>query len=83
LETNPLYRGSSGRFDAGRAILFKSAIGGAIFASQYLICRSQPQRNYYKGFSIANTVGAGALAAVAAHNYSLPVPSPVSAGAEN
>lgn len=71
-EANPLYRNSSGRFDVGKAILIKSAIGGAIFTTQWLASRSQTRKNLYKPFTIVNTVGAGALAGVAAHNYSLP-----------
>ena len=73
-EANPLYRNSTGRFDVGKAILIKSAIGAAIFTTQWLTSRSQIKKNLYKPFTIVNTAGAGALAGAAAHNYSLPPP---------
>lgn len=73
-ETNPLLRNRSGQFATGKALLLKSAISGGFFASQLLVMRRRPEGNYYKPFTIANTVGAAGLGAVAAHNYSLPPP---------
>ncbi len=71
-ESNPLVRDSSGRFAPGKAATLKLAIGGAFFGTQLLWMRTHPEKRNYKPFTIANTVAAGALAGVAAHNYSLP-----------
>ena len=73
-EANPLFRSPSGRFSTGKALLFKSAIGGGLFASEFLVMRVQPKKDYYKPFTVANTVAAGGLAGVVVHNYSLPAP---------
>jgi hypothetical protein len=75
-EANPLLRNSSGRFSVGKASLFKLAIGGGFFASQALVMRASRKKDYYRPFTIANTVAAGGLAGVVVHNYSLPAPRP-------
>src|SRR5712692_6303972 len=75
-EANPLLRNSSARFSVGKASLFKLAIGGGFFASQALVMRANPEKDYYRPFTIANTVAAGGLAGVVVHNYSLPAPKP-------
>lgn len=75
-EANPLLRDRSGRFSVGKASLFKLAIGGGFFASQALVMRASPGKDYYRPFTIANTVAAGGLAGVVVHNYSLPAPKP-------
>ena len=71
-EANPLYRSPAGRFAPGREILIKSAIAGGFFGFQLAVVRGHPEKDYYKTFALANTVAAGGLAGVAAHNYSLP-----------
>jgi hypothetical protein len=73
-EANPWLRNSSGRFSAGKAILLKSAIGGGLFATEWWIVRRNPRKDYYKPFTVLNTVAAGGLAGVVVHNYSLAPP---------
>ena len=75
-EANPLFRDSSGRFAPRKAFLIKSAIAGGFFASQLWVIRSHPEKDYSKPFTLANTVAAGGLGAVAVHNYSLRLPPP-------
>ena len=74
VEANPLLRNRSGHFAAGKAAMFKLAIGGGFLGTQLLVMRASPERDYYKPFTLANTVALGGLAGVAAHNYSLPPP---------
>ena len=73
-EANPLLRDPSGRFAPQKATLLKGAITGGFLAFQYGLTRTQPQKNHYRAFTLANTVAAGGLGAVAARNYSLPGP---------
>ncbi len=70
-----MFRGPDGRFATGRAALIKVGIGGGFFAAQYWAVRRNSDADRYKPLTLANTVAAGALAGVAAHNYSLPSPS--------
>ena len=74
-EANPLFRSSSGRFAVGRATLIKSGITGVFLTSQAVAIRRHPQADYYKAFTVVNTVAAGGLGAVVIHNYSLPKPT--------
>ena len=75
-EANPLFRNSSGRFAPGKAAMFKLAIGGGFLGAQLLAMRSNPEKDFYKPFTVANTVALGGLGGVVAHNYSLPPPKP-------
>jgi len=68
-EANPLFRDSRGNFNAGKAALLKAAIGGGFFGLQYWLAKKNPDKNYYKTFTYATAGAAGALAAVAIHNY--------------
>lgn len=45
-EANPLFRNSSGHFATGKAVAIKSAITGGFFASQLLLVRAHPEKNY-------------------------------------
>ena len=78
-EANPLLRDGQGRFAPGKAILIKSALAGGFFSYQLWRVRAHPEKNSYAPFTIMNGIGAGALGAVAAHNYSLPRPAPAPA----
>lgn len=71
-EGNPLLRDASGRFATRRAVLLKGAITGGFLAFQYGLMRAHPEKNYYRVFTVANTLATGSLGAVVAHNYALP-----------
>jgi hypothetical protein len=73
-EANPLFRNSSGHFATGKAVAIKSAITGGFFASQLLLVRTHPEKNYYQSFTLANTAAVAGLGGVVAHNYRLPAP---------
>jgi len=73
-EANPMFRAPDGRFATGKAALIKAGIGGSFFAAQFWAVRGKPDADHYKPLTLANTVAAGALAGIAAHNYSLPAP---------
>lgn len=75
-EANPLLRDSSGRFSVGKASLIKAAVTGGFFAVQWGVVRSRPESGVVRGFTIANTVAAGGLGAVAVRNYALGPPGP-------
>ncbi len=75
-ELNPLLRGKDGKFSVGKAALIKAAIGGGFFGLQYWMTKTNPDKNYYKAFSIATGAAAGGLGAVAVRNYRLESPSP-------
>ncbi len=70
-EANPFLRGSDGRFAPGKALAVKGALGAGFFFWQQRTIRKNPQQNFYKTFTFATAGAAGALGAVAAHNYSL------------
>jgi hypothetical protein len=71
-EANPLLRDPSGRFATGKAVLIKGGITGGFLALQYGVTRAHSDKDYFKPFTVANTVAAGSLGAVAIRNYSLP-----------
>ncbi len=75
LEANPLLRGASGRFDTRRALMVKGGATGGFVLFQVALVRRRPGRNYYPLLTLANTVSAGALGAVAVRNYAS-VPRP-------
>lgn len=68
-ELNPLLRDDQGRFSSSKAAVWKSAIGGGFFALQWWLARRNPDRNYYKTFTIATGSAAAGLGVVAIHNY--------------
>ena len=70
-EANPFLRGSDGRFSSGRAFAVKGGLGAGFFLWQQHMIRKNPERNYYKSFTFANTAVVGGMGAVAAHNYTL------------
>ncbi len=73
-EGNPLLRDAAGHFATRRAVLLKGAITGGFLAFQCGLMRAHPEKNYYRVFTVANTVATGSLGAVVAHNYALPAP---------
>jgi hypothetical protein len=73
-EANPLFRDASGRFATRKAVLIKGALTGGFIALQYGVMRTDSNKNYFKPFTVANTVAAGGLGAVVIRNYSLPAP---------
>lgn len=70
-EANPFLRGSDGRISNSRAMALKGALGAGFFLWQQRTIRRNPHKNYYKTFTFATAGAAGAMGAVAAHNYSL------------
>ena len=70
-EANPFLRGSDGSFSNGKAVAIKGALGAGFFLWQQRTIRKHPERNYYKTFTFATAATAGAMGAVAAHNYTL------------
>lgn len=68
-ELNPLFRDSNGRFAAGRATAVKGGVGAALFLWQLHQIRKNPEKNYYKPFTVVTGAAAGALGGIAAHNY--------------
>ena len=70
-EANPLLRGSNGSFSGGKAAAVKGALGAGFFLWQHRMIRKNPERNYHKTFTFATAGAAGAMGAVAAHNYTL------------
>jgi len=85
MEANPLLRDRSGRFAMGRAIGVKSAITGGFLLSQIWIMRARPEKDYYRPFTLANSVAAAGWGGIAARNYSLRRPAvktPESRGSE-
>jgi hypothetical protein len=73
-EANPLFRDRHGRFDTGKAVMIKGALAGGFFSYQIWRLRTNPVKNYYPAFSLANSVAATAVAGLAVHNYRLPEP---------
>jgi len=70
-EANPFLRGSNGGFANGKATAVKGALGAGFFLFQRHLIKKNPDQNYYKTFTFANTAATGAMGAVAAHNYTL------------
>lgn len=75
-ENNPLLQSQAGRFDA-RSATIKFAGSAAIVFGEYSLSRwlngnPKRQREVYVGSAWSNFLGAGALTAVAAHNYRQP-----------
>jgi hypothetical protein len=75
-ELNPLLRGQAGRFD-GRSAAIKIGITGGILGSEYSVIHMfrhnrESQNGAYAASAWSNFIGAGALAAVAVHNYHTP-----------
>jgi hypothetical protein len=76
-EANPLMRDHRGQFAPGKAALIKGVITGGFLSCQLWTIRAHPEKDYYRPFTLANGVAAGALGGVAIRNYSLPDPAPV------
>ena len=70
-EANPLLRGRSGSIANGKATAVKGALGAGFLLWQQRVIRKNPDRNYYRTFTFATAGAAGAMGAVAAHNYAL------------
>ncbi len=72
-EQNASLRTADGRFDGSRAILLKAGVLGGLVATEWLLTRKT--NRYRKAATIFNFGAAGAIGAVAAHNYTNRAPS--------
>ncbi len=68
MEANPFLQNADGTFNSGRASGLKAGAGGALLGMQLWMIHKRPEKNLYKGFTIANGAAAGALGAVAYSN---------------
>jgi hypothetical protein len=75
MELNPLLRSSDGRFSVARASAVKGGIGAGFIALQGWLIHRNPEKNYYKHFTIANSAAAAGLGALAVRNYGIPKPA--------
>jgi len=71
-ERNRLLASSDGRF-GGRALAIKSGALGGQLLLQYFVVRRSPKLAKVLGF--VNFAGAGAVTAVAVHNFGIPQPA--------
>ncbi|MGA3023406.1 MAG: hypothetical protein ABSF98_01415 [Bryobacteraceae bacterium] len=65
-EANPLFRGSSGTFDA-RGVMLKSGLLGGLQVSNYLAVRRHPE--YSKRAMVMNFVATAIFAGLSVHNF--------------
>lgn len=70
-ELNSTLAGPNGNFGKQGALL-KLGFQGGLLGIEYLITRGHPSGKVYRAFSIINFGAAGAIGAVAAHNYTVP-----------
>ena len=70
-ELNPVLAGPNAQF-GGKGALIKLGLQGSLMGLEYLITRGHPSKKVYRVLSVVNFGAAGATAAVAAHNYTIP-----------
>jgi hypothetical protein len=69
-ELNPVLAGRTGMLDTGRAIGLKAGLFGGLAVTEFLIHRHHPEVE--KPFVLVNFATAATLAAIAAHNATVP-----------
>jgi hypothetical protein len=72
-ELNRTLASPSGNFGTQGALL-KLAFQGGLIGLEYLVTRGHPSGKFYRALSIVNFGAAGAIGAVAAHNYTIARP---------
>jgi hypothetical protein len=72
-ELNPTLSGPTGTF-GGQSALIKLSLQGGLMGVEYLLTRGHPSRKLYRVLSVIDFGAAGATAAIAAHNYTIPRP---------
>jgi len=70
-ELNPTLSSPAGKF-GGQGALIKLGLQGGLMGVEYLITRGHPTKKLYRVLSVINFGAAGATAAVASHNYTIP-----------
>jgi hypothetical protein len=70
-ELNSTLAGPGGKF-GGQGALIKLGLQGGLMGVEYLITRGHPTKRLYRVLSVINFGAAGATAAVASHNYTIP-----------
>lgn len=70
-ELNSNLAGPSGQFGKQGALI-KLGLQGGLMGVEYLITRGHPSKRLYKALAAINFSAAGATAAVASHNYTIP-----------
>jgi hypothetical protein len=70
-ELNPALADSGGNFGREGALI-KLGLQGGLFAAEYLITRGHPSKKVYRVLTVVNFGAAGATAAVAARNFTIP-----------
>jgi hypothetical protein len=70
-ELNPALSGTAGNF-GGHGALIKLGLQGGLMGVEFLITRGHPTRKLYRVLAAVNFGAAGATAAVASHNYTIP-----------
>lgn len=75
-ELNPVFAGSNGNLNTGRAIEVKCAMTGALVFSQWLFTRKHPEM--VKPFTVVNFATAATFGGIAAHNLSVPKSTAIS-----
>jgi hypothetical protein len=70
-ELNPTLSGPTGRFGVQGALI-KLGLQGGLMGIEFLITRGHPTKKLYRVLSVINFGAAGATAAVAAHNSTIP-----------
>jgi nitric oxide reductase large subunit len=76
VETNPLMRGRNGKFNTGRAVMWKSIAMGGMLATEALVVRRSPTSA--RSAAMANIVTAGTVSGLAIRNLKIQASEPAS-----
>jgi hypothetical protein len=70
-ELNPALSGGNQATFGTQGALIKLGLQGGLIGLEYLITRRHPAGKVYRSLAVVNFGAAGAMSAVAAHNYSI------------